>query len=263
MLRKILYCLRVFVKLFFLAFFAAGTLIMSFIVFPITRLFIRDRLRFQKTCRRMLGATLRFFVRLITVFQIIKIRVSDPDRETLRNLHGAIVVSNHPSFFDSALLISLQDCTDFIVKSALKSRNVMSLLIRTLYIPNSMKYEEIMARCKENLASGGTLTLFPEGTRSINGVQNRFKKGAARISLATGCPIVPVYIGGNSKRGLGKGDKFYQVNENGAYRYEFIVKDAVYPEEFAGLSEPIAAKRFTAKLQEILSDENNRGAQYE
>ena len=53
------------------------------------------------------------------------------------------------------------------------------------------------------------------------------------------------------------------MNENSAYCYEFVVKDAINPADFAGLSEPIAAKRLTAKLQEILSDENNRGAIYE
>jgi len=259
--KKLLYAYHLLVKLYCLVFFAIGTLIVSLIVFPIIRLFVRDKLTFQKTCRRLLAATLRFFMGMLTFLQLLKVNVSD--REKLKNLRGAIVVSNHPSFFDSALLISLQNCTDFIVKSALSSHNVMSVLIRTLYIPNSMKWEDIMARCKENLASGGTLTLFPEGTRSINGVQNRFKKGAARISLATGCPIVPVYIGGNKKRGLGKGDKFYQVNENDKYRYEFVVKEPVYPAQFAELTAPIAAKRYTAKLQEILSDENNRGAIYE
>ncbi len=260
-MRKLLYFYRVFIKLFCLLFFALGTLVMSLVVFPIVRLFIHNRLVFQQTCRRMLAATLRFFMAMLSALGLLRVRIND--REKLKKLKGAIVVSNHPSFFDSALLISLQTCTDFIVKSSLSSKNVMSVLIRTLYIPNSMKWEEIMARCKENLASGGTLTLFPEGTRSVNGVQNKFKKGAARIALSTGCPIIPVYIGGNKKRGLGKGDKFYQVNEKDKYRYEFVVKDAVYPSEFADLTPPIAAKRLTAKLQKILSDDNNRGAIYE
>lgn len=259
--KKLLYAYHLVAKLLFLFLFAIGTIFVSLFVFPSIKIFSHNRLSFQKTCRRVLAATLRFFMKMLSAVQLLEIKVSD--REKLRNLKGAIVVSNHPSFFDSAILISLQSCTDFIVKSTLSSRNVMSVLIRTLYIPNSMKWDDILERSKENLLSGGTLTLFPEGTRSVNGVQNKFKKGAARISLATGCPIIPVFIGGNKKRGLGKGDKFYQVNENDKFRYEFVVKDAVSPKDFACFPPPIAAKRMTEKLQELLSAENNRGAIYE
>ena len=102
--------------------------------------------------------------------------------------------------------------------------------------------------------------MFPEGTRSTPYGQNHYKKGAARISLATGVPIIPVYIGGNSKKGLGKGDKILEYNHSDIYSFDLHIKEPVYPDEFKDLPEPIAAKRLTHKIRDILSDEAN--AQY-
>ena len=132
-----------------------------------------------------------------------------------------------------------------------------SFSYRILGSRNSIDYREIIERTKKNFAAGGTIAVFPEGTRSLPTGQNRFKKGAARLSLATGCPILPVHIGGNDKYGLRKGEYPWQINPDGAYEYVFTVKDLLYPDEFEGLPEPIAAKRYTAKLRAVLADESN------
>jgi len=44
-----------------------------------------------------------------------------------------------------------------------------------------------------------SLVIFAEGTRSIDGQLQRFKKGAFILSLDTGIPIVPVVINGAHK----------------------------------------------------------------
>jgi 1-acyl-sn-glycerol-3-phosphate acyltransferase len=50
------------------------------------------------------------------------------------------------------------------------------------------------------LRSGGSLVVFPEGSRGLsNGKINEFKAGAIRIALQTGVPVLPVTIrGGNN-----------------------------------------------------------------
>jgi 1-acyl-sn-glycerol-3-phosphate acyltransferase len=50
---------------------------------------------------------------------------------------------------------------------------------------------------QELLADGWSLLLFPEGTRAVDGQQGSFKTGAARLSLASGAPIVPIGIRGS------------------------------------------------------------------
>jgi len=46
----------------------------------------------------------------------------------------------------------------------------------------------------EILNSGELLLLFPEGTRSKDGVLKAGKTGAAKLSLETGVPVVPACI---------------------------------------------------------------------
>ena len=231
-----------------------GSILVSITLFPILKIFVHPWERFARLCRRFISCTLRWYFKYMQLVKVAKIEVSD--LEKLKSLKSAIVVANHPSMLDSVLLISFLPCTDFIVKASLKKRNVLGGIVRNLYIPNSMDYDVVLERCKENLAAGGTLTLFPEGTRSPASGQKPFKKGAARVSLATGCPILPVHIGGNEKRGLRKHDSFFWIPKEKTYRYVFTVGDFVYPDEYRDLPDPIAAKRYTEKLQEILADKN-------
>lgn len=50
-----------------------------------------------------------------------------------------------------------------------------------------------VARAKVN---GYSLIVFPEGTRSRDGALHPFKKGAFRMAISTGLPVVPVTVNG-------------------------------------------------------------------
>ncbi|MDJ0926002.1 MAG: lysophospholipid acyltransferase family protein, partial [Acidimicrobiia bacterium] len=52
---------------------------------------------------------------------------------------------------------------------------------------------EGVAKAKKN---GYSLIVFPEGTRSRDGDLHEFKKGAFRMAIATGLPVVPVTVNG-------------------------------------------------------------------
>ena len=253
------FCWRTVAKLLAYAVFGAATIAFSLTLLPLLLLLVHPRARFRRVCRRALHFCLvlyRWYLRLVGVA-----RVTVSDKAALSGARSVIVAANHPSLLDSVLLVSFLPCADFIVKVSLSRRNVLSFIVNLLLTPNSTDYAKIVERTKEDFAAGGTIAVFPEGTRSLATGQNRFKKGAARLALATGRPILPVYIGGNDKRGLRKGDKPWQINraETGRhiYQYVFSVKEPIYPDEFAGLPEPIAAKRCTAKLRHVLSDEEN------
>ena len=44
------------------------------------------------------------------------------------------------------------------------------------------------------------LVIFPEGTRSKTGKMGPFQKGAFKLALDLGLPILPVTISGNRKK---------------------------------------------------------------
>ena len=253
-----LIALHVVSKMLAFGIFGLCSIFISIVFFPIFLIIFHPHQRFQRACRRFLHFGLILFRWLIKIMRVADIEISREDKKRLSGLSSCIVAANHPSMIDSILLISLLPCTDFIVKGSLSRKSVLSAIVNLVFIPNSMDFGAIIERTNENFAHGGTLALFPEGTRSLLTGQNKFKKGAARISLSQNAPIVPVYIGGNDKVGFRKGEKPWSVNPSGAYRYVFRVHEPIHPDEFKNLPEPIAAKRYTAKLRQILADENNR-----
>lgn len=253
-----LYFYRVFIKIFSLILFGIGTIVISLVCFPLARLIFPNKRRFRYHMRYFVHILFRGYLAVLGTLGFVKIKVNK--KGYLRNLKSAIVVSNHPAYLDSVVMIlELKRCS-IVPKASLTKGNIMQVIINALYMPNSISFDEMIERAKEDFEDGNTMVLFPEGTRSTPYGQHYYKKGAARLSLATGVPIIPVYIGGTQKKGMGKGDKLFQANPRRSFIYDLQIKDPVYPEEFKDLPEPIAAKRMTHKIRDILSDEAN--AQY-
>ena len=255
-----LYVYRVFAKVLALIIFAAGTILLSIVAFPVLKIIFHPKKNFRYHARHLVYVLFSFFMKFMWLLGILTIKVDK--KKYLKNLKSAVIVANHPGYLDSAIMLSLLPHAGVIAKASLSKRDVMAIVIRELYMPNSMPYDQMLARSKEDLAYGNTIVIFPEGTRSTKFGQHKFKKGAARIALASGCPVIPVYIGGTDKLGLGKGDKVLQYNHTQKYIYDLRVKDAIYPDEFKDLPEPVAAKRLTAKIREALSDEANSESRY-
>ncbi len=250
-----LYFWRLFAKITSLTVFGIGTLLLSIVCFPIGKLVFRKKIIFRYRMRHLVYVLFNVFIGFMRLLGIIRIRVSK--KGYLSKLRSVIVVANHPAYLDSPVMISQFPHAFLVAKASLSKKNIMHAVINELYMPNSLPYEQMLERAKEDLSFGNTLILFPEGTRSTPYGQNLYKKGAARISLATGCPIIPVYIGGSSKKGLGKGDKILEFAPNSPYVFELDIKEPVYPQEFKGLPEAVAAKRMTNRLREILCDDAN------
>jgi 1-acyl-sn-glycerol-3-phosphate acyltransferase len=65
--------------------------------------------------------------------------------------------------------------------------------IRRGHLPSIRR---MLRRCEARLSSGGSLFVFPEGTRSPNGQVQSFFRGAFWIAARNNVPIVPVVIEG-------------------------------------------------------------------
>ena len=66
--------------------------------------------------------------------------------------------------------------------------------------------EQMMAACEEALASGSSIMMFPEGTRSLDGRLKAFKHGAFTLAKRMRTPILPIVVTGTAaalpKRGF-------------------------------------------------------------
>jgi len=117
----------------------------------------------------------------------------------------AILVANHVSFFDSILLMfSLPRPVAFIGKAEYTDNPITNwLFCGAGMIPvrreNPGDLPHVFDEVAEVLARGEVIGVFPEGTRSRDGLLHRGHVGAAHLALTTGAPIVPVGIIGTDR----------------------------------------------------------------
>mgnify|MGYP002861782976 FL=1 len=240
---------RVIRKAFVVVFFGIGSVIIGLIVFPLLRLFIRDKKAFKKTGHVFISVVLDFYIHVMAWIRISTYKIDD--LKTMRALKGCVIVANHPSLLDVIYILTFTRDADCIVKAGLK-KSLVSAIVQALYITNNIDFETMQNECVESLHNGGNLIIFPEGTRTPRHGTNQYKKGAARIALAAGANVQPLHIGGNDKYGLGKGESLLLVNPKERYKYEFKVLPQISMEKYQGLSESIAAKHLTDDMRAVI-----------
>lgn len=189
--------------------FGLGGLLSSLTILPLLRFWPGTPeariIRVQKAVHLMFKG----FVAMLTWAGVIK--VSSHDAQKLHNAKGVIVIANHPSLVDVVVLISLMPNAGCIVKQALWRNPFLRGVVSCAgYIPNRGA-ELMLEDCREVLARGTNLIIFPEDTRTVVGATiNHFARGAANIALRAEADILPVVLRTNV-RGLTKEQPWYEI----------------------------------------------------
>ena len=188
--------------------FGIGSLVLVVVGFPLVRLTTRDPELRVRRVRLLIERAFRLFIRSLVWLGAITVRFEG--RERLASPGPLLVIANHPSLIDVCLLGSWMPDADCVVKREAWSNFFLGGVVRAAnYIPNDGG-EALIETCVARLREGSKLLLFPEGTRSPKGELRAFKRGAARIALQAGCPVLLVDIDCRPPF-LGKGDPWYQV----------------------------------------------------
>ena len=209
--------------------------------------------KFKKMVRKFNHRYFKFFVKVATILGGIRLTVEN--KEALVNLRSKVVIANHPSLFDVVILFSLIPNADCIVKGELIQNKFVSLIIKNLYIPNNIPFDDQLERAKKSMDEGNNLIIFPEGTRTKPGEPWDFKKGAARFALYSKNDVIPIFFGGNEKIGLRKHDKILQFHPTDIYRFNLKVLDSIPVEEYEDEPMTKSATKLTHKMKEILEKE--------
>ncbi len=145
--------------------------------------------------------------------QDVSRRVLEPLRKFLWRVHveglerlpaagPAILAPNHVSFLDSAfLMLTLPRRITFVGKAEyMDSWKTKHLFPAMGMIPidrtGGEASEAALSAAHGVLERGELFGIFPEGTRSRDGVLHKGHTGVARLALRAGCPIYPVGIRG-------------------------------------------------------------------
>jgi 1-acyl-sn-glycerol-3-phosphate acyltransferase len=112
-----------------------------------------------------------------------------------------IVVANHDSLSDPFFLgAAIDRPLRFLAKSELWSSRIVGRALDALGgIPVERRRGDVgaVAAVARALAAGDAVAIFPQGT-VLGSADRPWQRGAARLALTTGAPIVPVAIVGAS-----------------------------------------------------------------
>lgn len=116
-----------------------------------------------------------------------------------------IFVSNHESALDIWVLLSLVPRSiRFVAKQELFRIPIFGTYLRLGgHIPvdrgHHLRAVESLRRAGETVRGGTSLIVFPEGTRSLDGRVQPFKKGPFVVAKEAGVPVVPIAISGSGR----------------------------------------------------------------
>ena len=116
---------------------------------------------------------------------------------------AAVVAPNHKSFWDSFFIgVCTRRHVRFMAKTELIEARYGRLLVRLGAFPvrRGQADAEALETARTILRQGGLLALFPEGTRIRDPEElGHPRRGAGRLALETGAPLVPCAITGTEK----------------------------------------------------------------
>lgn len=157
---------------------------------------------FTRFVRSALYIAIRFYFRF---YHQLKVMGNIPDLEG----KSYIIISNHSSHLDTPLIFScfplkyVNRIRALAAKDYFFSNPLVRILTHLLcnLIPISRKSADFtsISMCNEMLKKGNNVVIYPEGTRTRNGIMGEFKPGVG-IFLKKECPsVLPVYIKGTYK----------------------------------------------------------------
>ncbi|QCQ22346.1 lysophospholipid acyltransferase family protein [Desulfoglaeba alkanexedens] len=116
-----------------------------------------------------------------------------------------ILAANHQGWFDIfAILGKIPVQFRWLAKEELFRIPLFGHAMRSIgYIPidraDRRKALESLATAAEQVRRGTSIVIFPEGTRSLDGVLQNFKKGGILLAIRSQQPILPISISGSHK----------------------------------------------------------------
>jgi len=118
----------------------------------------------------------------------------------------AVIISNHQSFLDILSLAMLHPKLIFLTNNWVWNSPVFGAVARMAdFYPVANGAENSVALLGERVKHGYSVVIFPEGTRSVDGVIKRFHKGAFYLAEQLKLDILPIVLHGTGYT-MTKGD---------------------------------------------------------
>jgi len=163
---------------------------------------------------RLMNAARNVVYRLVRVWLRLVFRFDVEGAEVFQQTTQFVLISNHSSHLDAICLLAAlpaelrNRCFSAAASDYFYTNILMELTARLL--ANTFPFKRrtdpkrSLEACVRILERGDSLIFFPEGTRSVTGELQPFKKGIGALVQGTPYPVLPAYLHGAHKV-LGKG----------------------------------------------------------
>lgn len=137
------------------------------------------------------------------VLRLCGIRVSIRGVEKILPFRHYVYVSNHASAFDiPAIIAAVPDQIRIVYKKELEKIPIFGWGLRWgSYIgierSGSRDVLKSLDRAAAMIRDGASVLLYAEGTRTMDGLLQPFKRGAFALAVRAGVPVVPLTINGS------------------------------------------------------------------
>ena len=132
--------------------------------------------------------------RLVYIMINVKKKVINPQQEKFTT--PAIIIANHQSSLDILPLIMLHPKLIMLTNNRIWNSPLFGKVIRMAdYFP-AEQIENDLSQVEARIKNGYSIIIFPEGTRSEDGVIKRFHKGAFFLAEKLNVDILPIMIHG-------------------------------------------------------------------
>ena len=172
-------------------------------------------------------------------------------KENLKKGHRYLLMANHSSMFDVMGIMAAHPCIAWFGRAHLLKIPVFGTLLQAInYIPmkstdikNTKKMIERLVENTENK----TVAIFPEGTRTINGEINTFRKGFLHVLKASKLDILPISLIG-----------FYEFKPKNRFYIDYSKKLSakIYPpilySELGNLDDKEIINRVKSKIESAI-----------
>ena len=176
----------------FAALFGGGALL-ALTAFPIVHIITPPGHRRRERNQFLIHLLFRLYIRMLLLLGLIDLRVDGEQK--LQQVAGHLIVANHPSLLDVVLLMMLIPRAQCIVKKELWDNRYLGRVVRGAgYIRNDLEIDAMLMACRNAVADGNSLIIFPEGTRTLPCEPMHLHRGFANIATLLQVPIQLVTI---------------------------------------------------------------------
>lgn len=204
---KFPWTLRAFLlSAFAFSYFVFGSLLLTVLGFVFVKFWIFGKERGKHIYHWFMA---KFTWSLMYIMANVKKKIVNPLNDKFDK--PAVIICNHQSFLDILVTVMLSPKVVLLTNNWVWKSPVFGAAVRMAdYYPVAEGAEDSIAQLADRVKNGYSIVVFPEGTRSQDGVIKRFHKGAFFLAEKLNLDILPILIHGTG----------YTMTKN-----DFLLKD--------------------------------------